>query len=604
MALATLSIDIEARLAKLQAGLDKAGHLAEQQAGRMNRAFSGVSTALKGIGGALGAAFGATAIAAFAAQANRGLLAIKDLSEATGASIENISALENVARAAGGSIAEVSGILVKFNGALKDAERTKEVSAALQALGLDFQRLRDLDPAEALRQTAVALERFADDGNKARITQELFGRSVREAAPYLKELAEQTELTGTVTRDAVLAADQFNKSLAALRQAAEDAARQVVGPLVGALNELSDVLRGRGPGAIHEYLAVPLQAVSVLAANVAFVLKGIGREIGAVGAQAAALARLDLAGFSAISEAVRADGVAAREELDKLERRLMQLGTAPQASYSNEGRNRAQNRPSLALLSDPAKRGGKAGGKQDIPYAITDPLADTRQLFLQTEKDYEAVDAMLRKLSDSAREYGNAITDPLDAQRQAFLQTEKDYEAVDKALAKLQDSANKASDIGADLGMTFASAFEDAIVNGAKLSDVLRGLEKDIVRIITRRLVTEPLADAVSGFLKPATGGGGFDFGSIISKIAGSFFGGFADGGYLPAGRWGIAGEDGPEPIFGGRTGKTVVPNRAAGGGMTVVNHFHLSGPADMRTQQQISAAAGRGVQQAMARNL
>ena len=50
MALAKLSIDLEARLANLQAGLDKAGLLAERQAERMQRAFSGASKALTAAG--------------------------------------------------------------------------------------------------------------------------------------------------------------------------------------------------------------------------------------------------------------------------------------------------------------------------------------------------------------------------------------------------------------------------------------------------------------------------------------------------------------------------------------------------------------------------
>ena len=60
-----------------------------------------------------------------------------------------------------------------------------------------------------------------------------------------------------------------------------------------------------------------------------------------------------------------------------------------------------------------------------------------------------------------------------------------------------------------------------------------------------------------------------------------------------------VAGEQGPEPIFGGRTGLTVRP----AGGVSVVNHFTISGPVDRRTQAQLSAAAGLGVQRAMARN-
>lgn len=46
-----------------------------------------------------------------------------------------------------------------------------------------------------------------------------------------------------------------------------------------------------------------------------------------------------------------------------------------------------------------------------------------------------------------------------------------------------------------------------------------------------------------------------------------------------------------------------VQPMSASGAGMQQVIHFHSSGPVDRRTQQQVATAAGRGVQQAMARN-
>ena len=59
----------------------------------------------------------------------------------------------------------------------------------LKAIGLNAQELRRIDPAEALQRVAVALNRYSDDGNKARIVQELFGKSVREA-PFMKDLAE------------------------------------------------------------------------------------------------------------------------------------------------------------------------------------------------------------------------------------------------------------------------------------------------------------------------------------------------------------------------------------------------------------------------------
>jgi len=66
-----------------------------------------------------------------------------------------------------------------------------------------------------------------------------------------------------------------------------------------------------------------------------------------------------------------------------------------------------------------------------------------------------------------------------------------------------------------DLGFTFASSFEDAVVEGRNLSDVLQGLEQDILRILTRKLVTEPLAGALTGLI-----------GSGVGAFAGQFHGG------------------------------------------------------------------------------
>jgi len=55
--------------------------------------------------------------------------------------------------------------------------------------------------------------------------------------------------------------------------------------------------------------------------------------------------------------------------------------------------------------------------------------------------------------------------------------------------------------------------------------------------------------------------------------------------------------------------GERIVPaaqNKGGGQGdpFQVVNHFHISGPVDSRTQDQIAASAARATQRAMYRNL
>ena len=68
--------------------------------------------------------------------------------------------------------------------------------------------------------------------------------------------------------------------------------------------------------AIQEGLAITFETVAVLGANVAYVLEGIGREIGGLAAQAAMAAQLDFSGAAAIGDMMKADAAAARATID------------------------------------------------------------------------------------------------------------------------------------------------------------------------------------------------------------------------------------------------------------------------------------------------
>lgn len=242
MALATLSVDLEARLAKFEQGMDRAGRLLEKLG-------SSATTA----GGRVGEIFAGNLLADAAGQALQrlvtffpqvidGVLAIKDLAEATGSSVEMISALDDVARRSGDSLQVVEGVIIKFNAALKEADGKNGISQALQALGLNAKELREIDPAEALQRTAQALNGFADDGNRARLTAELFGKGVKDASTFLRDLAEAGKLNATVTTAQAEEADKFNKSIANLRANIEDLARTALGELLPKVNEVFDRL--------------------------------------------------------------------------------------------------------------------------------------------------------------------------------------------------------------------------------------------------------------------------------------------------------------------------------------------------------------------------
>lgn len=205
----------------------------------LGQAGAALNDKLVAIGAAVGGAFAAAGLKQFISGIAEGLDKLNDLSDATGSSVEKLSALEDTAARTGTSLDVVGTSLVKLNKAISDAKPGTDAEAALTAIGLSAQQLRDLDPADALVKVAQGLARFADDGNKARLTQELFGKSLREVAPLLKDLTEKGVGNATVTKEQTEAAEKFRQNADALQKNLTDLARTIAGPLIGAMNEFS-----------------------------------------------------------------------------------------------------------------------------------------------------------------------------------------------------------------------------------------------------------------------------------------------------------------------------------------------------------------------------
>lgn len=149
-----------------------------------------------------------------------------------------------------------------------------------------------------------------------------------------------------------------------------------------------------------------------------------------------------------------------------------------------------------------------------------------------------------------------------------------------QAIRRVDEDLLKANDTAREFGMTFSSAFEDAIVNGGKLSDVLRGLEQDILRLMVRKAITEPLANGVSSF------------------FAATFGGGKALGGATEVGTAYLVGETGPE-LFAPREAGSIIPagrtaallSGAQSGGATFVFSPQIAAGV---TRQELSAMMPR----------
>jgi len=653
MAIAKLSIDIEARLANLQAGLDKAGLLAERTANQISGAFSGLKSVAATVGPALAAVFAVAGIAGFVRQTLDGIDALNDLSDATGASVENLSALEDAAARTGTQMDTVGAALVKLNQQLAAAKPGNETDQALRAIGLSAEELRRLDPAEALLQVAQALQGYADDGNKARLVQVLFGKSVKEVAPLLKDLAESGQLNATVTREQADQVDRFNKELARLGKTATDVARDISGPLITAINNLMERAKKEG---FLSALFTPTETGKAIQQA-----EDLSRAITVVTdrlLRAETLSKnLELPG--AVRNKWAADAAALRKQLEGLQRQALDvtqgLKGAPPDEYGNEGR-RAANRPSLPALAGPSKPAPTITRPETYDESVTraitsliaqtdtvklaelnaqlaklDELAaagldqkivdDLRSILTPVDRgdvgppisaELEKINALLAQtdsaqLADAQRTLMllNDELSKVDAGSARFVQLQEAIMAAQDRLTELAGTfpelKKQTDDIGKDIGLTFSSAFEDAIVQGKKFSDILKGIGDDLLRLLVRKSITEPIVGAI----------GGINWGSLLAGFLGSAKGNafgpagvipFASGGVVSSptmfgfggGRAGLMGEAGPEailPLKRGRDGKLGV--QSAGMGGVVINQtINVAAGASRNEVLQAAATA------------
>src|SRR3990167_1711130 len=175
MSLAALVVELSANTAKFQSDMGKAVHMAERGAFAIKSAFA-----------ALGIGLGVAAILNFSKSVVSAAAALDDMSEKTGATVEELSRLEQVARIGGHQMETVEMSLVRLSKAINGTEEdSKGAGKALAALGLSADTLRNQDTAVAMRAIAIELNKFADGSGKTALAMDLLGKSGAQALPFL-----------------------------------------------------------------------------------------------------------------------------------------------------------------------------------------------------------------------------------------------------------------------------------------------------------------------------------------------------------------------------------------------------------------------------------
>jgi hypothetical protein len=137
---------------------------------------------------------------------------------------------------------------------------------------------------------------------------------------------------------------------------------------------------------------------------------------------------------------------------------------------------------------------------------------------------------------------------PIGEVQEKLLAKIKDQSVVSAQLNKLLEEQGK---IALEAGQITAGAFENAILSGEKLRDTIKALARDLLTLLFRQQITEPLAKGIGSFFKT------LPF--------------FANGGPITGGQPAIVGERGPELFVPGTSGRIISNSAMKSNGGTPV---------------------------------
>jgi hypothetical protein len=676
-----------------------------------------VRTTLEG----LGAALSVGAIVAWSKSVLDAAESLHNLSQETGSSVENLSRLANQAKISGTNFDTIRIAIERLAAGIGGTEdSTTKTAQALKFLGITAR-----DPAQALNDIALKLDKFSDGAGKAAIARDLFGRGGVQMIATLHEIAAAQDQAATSNDKQIDGAVKLSEAYRALTvnsTALRDAflndvvpaisimvekfkdAKSVGGDFIGSLKvfanlnpfgsaeddvsrlnkEIGDLqqsiakIKAQGATKLFGFEIPSTADTSNLEANLATATKALAA------ARKSLISELNLAdsgidrGFDSGKKPdllytgnQKPTGPSEAERyLDSLQKqfeKLQGLTVAEQALRDiEEGRIKGANHGLIEQILNTAGLIDKTAAakklQEEFERAQENALQLTlgrQKLFLQEAdnlqqgndslrdeisligKDASARDALeqqqisgliARKEDQLAILQSIGITDIESEalQRQIDLLKERSGLMFDKSTAEqLAASAKSLKDYANQVGDAFGNAFEEAIVNGRKLSDVIRGLEQDLLRLLSRKLVTEPLSNLISSYL---TGGASAGGPNALSSFFASFFGsggftpaastGFTDeafalfsgfaganGGDPPVGKLSLVGERGPE-LFLPRTTGTILPNdvtkrvlNSKSNVINITNHINVPAGTSRATADQVATQVARRLQRAVARN-
>jgi hypothetical protein len=196
----------------------------------MKSSFGAIQATIASLTGIAGLGFMAT----WAKDVVSAAAALDDLADATGSSVENLSKLANIARVSGTSFDTIDAAIKKLAVGMAGVdEESSRAGKALAAIGIQSR-----DPAQAMLDIAKSFAGYADGAEKAALAVAIFGKAGASLLPVLKDIAENTDIAGTITAKQAQDAENLEKSWRRLGFAGTELRNSLLNDIVPALSEV------------------------------------------------------------------------------------------------------------------------------------------------------------------------------------------------------------------------------------------------------------------------------------------------------------------------------------------------------------------------------
>lgn len=599
---------------------------AEDRASAVLRQVRGSVDSTVELFGRFSGALAALGVGAAAVGVARAIGALDDLAEAAkgvGLSAEDLSAFQLSATAAGVSAEELSGGIAKFAEVLSAArDGSEEAENTVKALGINLQQLRagSVTTASALETAADALSKYGDGFEKTALARDAFGRGGAKFISFLSEGSEGLRKFGGVSREAVEEASKLQGEIDQLSASWQQLKLSVGGAIAGIINATLELKRG----SLDAQLETTRRALDEISNALENASPGSRIERNLLAQLVAeqkklqdlekALSRRDFVGPP--EDLARPPAKPGKKDKPEKSRAEEISESRRELSAFIEQLQRQADITEEITLQEKAQRLLRANPSIDTPQVrerlqleiqrveqaeqekqIREEIARINKETIEQERRLREEIFELAGIADESRKI--ALTEQFEILLQTYKFTDEQKEKIVKGIAGIKDEVQQTREAAEQFALTLSSSLGSFIERGGSVRDFFDALLQDILKLTTQLLIIKPLAEGLTEVFggTAAKSGGGKQIAGLFGSLGSLFSGFFADGGFIPPGRFGVVGERGPELAFGGRSGQTIQP---MGGNVSIA--INVPGGTNRDSANQIALATGRAVQRAMRR--